>query len=234
MICLMTRHFGCALVFAASLLPSGALAQSNPPSTSEAVPVAVAAVVSHVPTGIGRVTNVEVAEGLVERSAEAGRALPPKPGTPAFSALREVAFADRLDMVWVEGQAREMKIIVTSRQVDRRLAQIKKKAFEDAADFREFLRAYHYTRRDVRLRLRAQMLSAKIQRRVIRRAGAAGFDEFVSEYLKRWRARTVCAPSFLSERCSNGPAPLRGEMLGGIVDFVRARSSPTPSIGPQL
>jgi hypothetical protein len=110
----------------------------------------------------------------------------------------------------------EWDIGVTRRQVSRELALIKKESFKSAAEFRKFLRESHYTHRDVRERVRVQLLSLRLQKRIsgrIEREARNEFEEqqafrkFLAEFNERWRGRTVCAPGYATERCSNGPPP---------------------------
>jgi hypothetical protein len=65
-----------------------------------------------------------------------------------------------------------------------------------------------YTLRDVRERIEVQILSTRIQERVAAglsgRSGQKAFAKFVAEYEQRWQARTVCAPEYVIDRCSNG------------------------------
>jgi hypothetical protein len=92
------------------------------------------------------------------------------------------------------------------------VAAIKREAFESEAEYRRFLRESHYTRRDVRERVEVLLFAERIQERVV--AGVEGevaaqkaFSKFVSEYEVRWKARTVCAPDYAVDRCSNAPTP---------------------------
>jgi hypothetical protein len=74
------------------------------------------------------------------------------------------------------------------------------------------LKEAHYTARDVIQRVEIQILSTRIQERILvgiqgRSAQRKAIERFVSEYEETWRARTVCAPDYLLARCSNAPAP---------------------------
>lgn len=105
-----------------------------------------------------------------------------------------------------------MGIGLRSRGVTRELAHLKKLAFKNGAQYRQFLREAHFTRRDVRDRVEVQMFSERIQEAIVAgltsaQARQKAFDRFVREYEERWRARTVCATGHVTERCSNGPAP---------------------------
>lgn len=178
----------------------------------EELPANMVAFVANVPLSTGRITGAEFQRALVQNAASAGRASAPKPGGNGYAKLRDVAIGELLDIVWIQGQAAEMGIVVTPRQVATELAQIKKANFKNEAQFRHFLRHSHFTRRDVNLRVELQLLSTRIQEKVAR--GVTGFrqtqkkfQKFVNAYMERWRARTVCAAEFATDRCSSGPPP---------------------------
>lgn len=167
------------------------------------------ALVSHVPVELGTITKVELRRGLIQRAAQDGYRSMPKPGGKRYAALQEAALGEQLDIVWIFGQAAEMRISVTARAVARELAAIKRQNFKNEAEYRRFLRRMHYTQRDVNTRVELQMLSAMIQERVVAGKSKAGglkaLERFVTAYAKRWRARTVCAEQYATDRCSNGP-----------------------------
>ena len=174
------------------------------------LPANMVAFVSVVPITTGRVTSGEFQRALEQASAAAGRASAPKPGGKGYAELRDDAIGELLDSVWIKGQAFEMGIAVTRRQVAIELAAIRRENFKEGADYRAFLKQSHFTRQDVNDRVELQLLSRRIQERVARgatgiRQAQAKFKEFVDAYLERWRARTVCAVAFVTYRCSNGP-----------------------------
>jgi len=112
-----------------------------------------------------------------------------------------------VEAIWLRGEATEMGIVVTRRQVKSLLGTV----FESAAEFRGFLRESRMTRRDVYERVELQLLAARIQERVVAGTGGgaeeqAAFQRFVDEFNEKWRSRTVCAPEQVTSRCSNGPS----------------------------
>jgi hypothetical protein len=183
-------------------------------STPVELPTNTVAIVSEVPAGTGTITKREFNRGLVQAAAQAGLRSAPKPGGNGYGKLKELTIGELLDAVWIRGQAMEMGIDVTPRKVSRELALLKKQAFKNEAQYHRFLKESHYTRRDVRERVELQLLSTAIQRQVARGAGGGeaatqkAFSDFVDAYSKRWRARTVCAPEYAIDRCSNGPLPV--------------------------
>ena len=200
---------GLSVVVAIVLVAAGGSASgSGLPPFPVALPGNTVALVSHVPLGLGTITKHEFRHALEQQAAMKGRNSVPKPGEKGYEQLRVAAVEEQLDAVWVQGQAAEMDLSVTRRQISRELAAIKKQNFKSNAEYRRFLKESHFTGRDVRERVKLQMLSTLIQERVARNApgsAAKAFKQFVAAYSKRWRARTVCAPEFVTDRCSNGP-----------------------------
>jgi len=140
----------------------------------------------------------------------------PKPGEGGYERLERKAIDNLLEVIWIQGLAAEMGIAVTRRQVSSELAQIKKESFKSEAEYHNFLREARYTKRDVDQRVELQLLSTRLQERLqgrIEREARNPFEEqqafeqFVTEFNERWRARTVCAPQYATDRCSNGPPP---------------------------
>lgn len=157
-------------------------------------------------------TKKEFHHALIQAAAGAGLRSAPKPGHNGYGKLKHAAMGELLEDSWIRGQAAEMGIGVRPREVARAIEKLKRLAFKNGAEYRRFLREAHFTRRDVKERVEIQLLSERIQDRVAAGIGSeAGvqkaFAKFVSEYEVRWRSRTVCAPGYVIDRCSNGPAP---------------------------
>ncbi len=182
---------------------------------AEELPTAVVAVVSEVPVRRGRITTAEFRHELLLEAVSAGRKSAPKPGGPGYEKARAAAVGYLLERVWIVGLAGEWRLSVTHAQVSREVALIKAEAFKGGAEFRRFLKESRYTRRDVNERVEIQMLSKRLQQRLVSRIDSEttsrseeqrAFARFVTEFQKKWRGRTVCAPDYVTSRCSNGPA----------------------------
>ena len=174
------------------------------------------AIVAQVPDRKGEqggvITSGEFDHGLDQAAAADGRNVTPKPGGRDYKRLKHKAFGELVEFSWIRGQAAEMGIGLRPRQVSRELATLKRRAFKNGAQYRQFLKEAHFTRDDVLERVEAQMFSERIQERILigisgEAAAQKAFSKFVVEFAKRWRARTVCAPGYVTELCSNGPAP---------------------------
>jgi hypothetical protein len=178
------------------------------PPLPEELPANTVAIVSNVPGGAGRITRAKFQHALAQAAAAAGRRSAPKPGGNGYRKLKLVALREQLDGAWIRGQAAEMGIGLRRRQVARELARLKKGAFKDKAQYNRFLKEARYTRRDVKERVEVQMFATRIQERIAEgvegeAAVQKAFERFVAEYGERWKGRTVCAPEYVFDRCSN-------------------------------
>ena len=177
------------------------------PSPDQLVPNTVARVYD-VPRRAGTITRAEFRHALVLAAAAEGRRRAPKSHDSGYKRLKHRAVEVLLEAVWLKGQAAEMHIVVTRSQVSRALARLKKQSFNSAAEFRGFLKEARFTRRDLYERIELELLARRIQRRIANRAKSKSeaqkaFREFVAEFNSRWRGRTVCAPAYVTNRCSN-------------------------------
>jgi len=170
-------------------------------------------VISEVPAGRGTITLVEFRHALELAAVGEGRQSVPTPGKDGYGKLKKSVVFSLLETAWLYGQAAEWDISVTSSQVKRTVAQVRR-SFKSEAAYHRFLKEGHYTRRDIRERVEIQLLSTRLQERLQKQVSAQtktraeeqrAFVKWVKEFSARWRARTVCAPKYTTERCSNGP-----------------------------
>jgi hypothetical protein len=185
------------------------------PAPEELVPNTVA-LISEVPPRRGTITKTELHHGMELAAAQADAGPQPKPGERGYERLKTTVLKSMFEGIWIVGQAAEWDITVTPRQVKSLVAAVKRENFRSAAEFRQFLRESHYTRRDVYERVEIQLLSSELGERLAKqierdarnvREEQRAFREFIDEFNERWRSRTVCAPNYAIERCSNGSDP---------------------------
>jgi hypothetical protein len=184
----------------------------------EELPAHTVAVVSHIPVESRTITVKELGRALAQVAAQSGLRSTPAAEHPKHTKLEDEALGNLLEGLWIQGQAAEMEIVATDKQVATELAQIKEESFKTGEQFHAFLKRSHLTLHDVRYRVELQLLSARIQARIIRGATSQKqlrerLSDFLNAYNDRWRSRTVCAAQYVTERCSNGPDP-KAEAMG--------------------
>lgn len=82
--------------------------------------------------------------------------------------LRDQVLGFLLAASWVKGEAAELGIVVTAREVDRAFAEQKRQAFPKEADYREFLRESGSTEFDIRFQMEVELLQGRLVQRVTR------------------------------------------------------------------
>ncbi len=130
------------------------------------IPNGDVALVEEIPGTIGEVSQAEFDKAFLQTAARAGLKEAPKPDNPQYQDVRDAAMGDLLDSIWIQGEAEEMGVEVTPRQIEAELAQIKKQNFKTEAEFKKFLITSNFTQADVDERVKLQLLSTQIQQKI--------------------------------------------------------------------
>ncbi len=187
---------------------SSATDTTGPGAEEQQVPAGAVAVVSDVPAGQGEVTVDELRHAIDLQAAQQKLPSAPQPGDPKYKKISEEAFGELLDGVWIEGEAAELGLVATDRQVEAEAKKIRDQNFKTEAQWHRFLAESKLTLEDVHQRVKLQLLSQKIQYEIENSAGGkAGrqqqFKAYVTAFQKKWKKRTLCRADFVNERCSN-------------------------------
>ena len=133
---------------------------------SPSVPSGDVALVEDVPDDIGNVSQQDFDRAIVQQVSQAKLKKTPERGSDKFEELKEAALGELLDQIWIQGQAEELDISVTDKQVEDELATIKKQSFGTDGAYEKFLKESKFTQEDVNDRVRLQLLSQQIQQKV--------------------------------------------------------------------
>jgi parvulin-like peptidyl-prolyl isomerase len=145
------------------------------------VPSGDVAKVEDVPDEFANVSQEEFDHALEQQVAQAKLKKTPARDSDKFEELKEAALGELLDQIWIRGQAEEMGITVTDKQVEEELAQIKKQSFPSKGSFDKFLKESKFTKEDVNDRVELQVLSTAIQEQVNGETPAPSSSE-ISDY----------------------------------------------------
>jgi parvulin-like peptidyl-prolyl isomerase len=146
------------------------------------VPSGSVAVVEDAPDGLSPITEAQFQHALVQAAAEDKVTPVPKRGDEKYEAEQEKALGNLLDSIWIRGQAEEMGISVTQKEVGEELKKLKEKAFKTEQQYKEFLKEAHFTEADVNTRVTIQMLSEQIQTQVTEEAPIPSNTELKTYY----------------------------------------------------
>lgn len=154
------------LIFGAAFVALFAIFAVTEGIGEPSIPDDAVAVVEGVPSEVGTVTKADFARGMLHQAGLAKLKKPPKPGDSKYEELKEAALGEILDSIWIQGEAEELGITVTEKQIATELANIKRQNFKTKAAYEEFLKTSRFTPEEVNDRVRTQLLGTQIQERI--------------------------------------------------------------------
>ena len=130
---------------------------------------------------------------------------------PVSTTIKEV-MGFLISSDWVIGEAARLGVDVNEATVKHRFDHIRAQQFPHRREFRKFLRNSGQTIADLLLRVRLNLLSMAIQKRIVASAqGAQAKQQAISEFVKafkaRWKAQTVCVNAFTVADCGSIQEP---------------------------
>jgi parvulin-like peptidyl-prolyl isomerase len=130
----------------------------------------------------GNVSEAELKRAVVQQIASQGIKKAPGEGSKKFEELRDAALGELLNGIWVRGEAEELGIEVTDKQIETELATIKKQNFPTPKAYNEFLETSKFTQDDVDVRVELQVLSQEIQERISAESKPPSSSEIAAYY----------------------------------------------------
>jgi len=149
---------------------------------SPSVPSGDVAKVQDVPDELSAVSKEEFDHVMAQQLAGAKLKKAPAPGSKKYEEMSKKALEELLDQIWITGEAEELGVKVTNKQVEEELAQIKKQSFPSPGAYQKFLKESKFTEEDVNNRVELQVLSNAIQEQVNSEAPAPSSAEVKSYY----------------------------------------------------
>lgn len=149
---------------------------------SPSVPSGDVALVQDIADEGGNVSKEELDRAILQQAAEGKLKKTPEPGSDKYEELKEAALGEILERTWILGQAEELDVSVTDKQVEDELATIKKSNFGSEKAYQKFLKESKFTEEDVNDRIRLQLLSTKLQEAVTAEAPPPSEAEIENYY----------------------------------------------------
>lgn len=159
------------------------------------VPSGDVALVKSVPSDISKISEAELKRAMLQQASQGKLKKLPKEGTKKYEELQTAALGELLDSVWIQGEAEELGISVTEKQIETELEQIKEQNFKTEKAYQEFLKTSHYTQEDVNERVKLQKLSTAIQEQVSAEAPPASSAEIQAYYEAEKATQFTTKPS---------------------------------------
>jgi parvulin-like peptidyl-prolyl isomerase len=130
------------------------------------VPSGDIAKVSNVSSEKGEFTTADYKRSVQQQEAQGGLKKPPKAGSKKAEELHKTAVGELLNGAWIFGEAEELGIKATPKEVEAELAKIKKESFKTEKAFEEFKKESHFTEADVISKIELTILSKKIEEKI--------------------------------------------------------------------
>ena len=135
---------------------------------------------------------------------------PTHPLTPSEVVKEIMGFLISND--WLLDEAKVLHIQPSAHEVRRMYNRIRKRQFHKQREFEAFLRRSGETVSDLLLRVKVNLVSARIQKRLVagHRSEASKqrvLSSFVKEFKRRWQAQTTCVPEYAVADCGHVQNP---------------------------
>ncbi|MGA7396703.1 MAG: peptidyl-prolyl cis-trans isomerase, partial [Solirubrobacterales bacterium] len=157
------RKFGLVLFGAILVIVFAGIAIANGGVSQPSVPSGDIAQVEEVPDGLGDISQDDFDRTFTQTWKRGGLEAAPKPGDAQYEQVRTASINDLLDQAWLTGEAAEIGVSATDREVDDEFATIRKDQFQNDAAYEKFLKDSGFTEDEVMSRVKLQVLSRKIE-----------------------------------------------------------------------
>ncbi|HTU16309.1 MAG TPA: peptidyl-prolyl cis-trans isomerase [Solirubrobacterales bacterium] len=181
------RKFGLVLFGAILVAVFAGIAIANGGVTQPSVPSGDVALVEEVPDGLGDISQEDYDTTFTQTWKRGGLKKAPKPGDAQYDQVRDAALNDLLDQAWLTGEASELGVNATQREVDNEFKTIRKDQFEDDAAYEKFLKDSGFTNEQVLQRVKLQVLSRKIEESITNSVTSVS-DEDAKDYFEENKA----------------------------------------------
>ena len=133
---------------------------------SSSVPAGDIALVEDAPSNVEDVSGAKFDRVLLQQESQAKLKKKLKPGTAKYEETKDAAVEEMINGVWLQGEAEELGVVVTDKQVTAELEKIKKENFPTADAYHKFLDEANFAPQDVNERIRLQLLGTAVQEKV--------------------------------------------------------------------
>jgi parvulin-like peptidyl-prolyl isomerase len=121
--------------------------------------------ISDVPSDVGDIGEDKVKQAIDRQLSGKGKKAP-KPGSKKYEEAKEAALTEQIEGVWIRGQAEEMGLSATEKQVEDELAAIKKQNFPTEGAYKKFLKESNFTQDEVNELVELQIFTKEIQEKI--------------------------------------------------------------------
>jgi parvulin-like peptidyl-prolyl isomerase len=159
------------------------------------VPSGAVAVVEDAPAGLGTITKAKFHSALVEIAAPSPA---PKPNDREYLYMEEVALRKIFDPIWIAGQAEELGISASPKEITEAIKKLKAK-YKTREEYANFLKTSNLTEAWVREIAKTTLLSGRIQEVILENARQPS-DSEIEDYYESAKASRYSEPELRNIR----------------------------------
>lgn len=153
------------------------------------LPMGYVAIVEGVPDKDSQISRAAFDQAFAQQVVQAKLAKTPGADSDHFDELKSAALSELLDRIWIQGEAEELNISVTDKEVRHELEAIKEQRFPDKGAYEKFLKDSKFTQDDVEAQARVKLISSKIRAAVIAQAPRPSDTQIQTYYEREKRTR---------------------------------------------
>jgi foldase protein PrsA len=157
------------------------------------VPAGDVALVEGVPSEIGHISEADFKRALEQQVARQKLKKTPKVGSKKYEELKAAVMGELIEGVWIVGEAEDLDVKVTQKQVETELKNIKEQSFPTEKKYQEFLKESQLTQEEVDEKVELQVIATKVQEKVSAEAKPAS-DSEIQEYYDAEKAKQFTEP----------------------------------------
>jgi foldase protein PrsA len=149
---------------------------------SPSVPSGDVAMVQGVSDEFANFSQEEFDRAMARQIAGAKLKKAPAPGSKKYEELKKGVLSEQLEAIWIKGEAEELGVTVTNKQIEEELAQVKKQSFPSEAAYKKFLKESKFTEEDVNNIIEVKALGTGVQEQINSEAPQPSSSEIESYY----------------------------------------------------
>jgi parvulin-like peptidyl-prolyl isomerase len=155
------------------------------------VPEGDVALVEDVPDDAGSISQKDFDTSFAQAWKRAGLQSAPAEDDAQYDQIKEAAMNDLLDQAWLTGEAADLGVTASDREVDNQFKSIRNDQFPNEAAYQKFLEDSGFTNEQVIDRVRLQVLSTKIEEKIRDEVPPVSDDEVQETYEQSIEAYTT-------------------------------------------
>lgn len=130
------------------------------------VPDGDVALVEDVPNDLGNISQKDYDVAFLQAWKRGGLQEAPARKDAQYDQIKEAAMNDLLDQAWLTGEAAELGVTASDREVENQFKSIRNDQFPNEAAYEKFLKDSGFTNEQVLDRVKLQVLSTKIEEKI--------------------------------------------------------------------